>query len=100
MFFLFLTACDGEADVSTYAPEEQNIEIDGELVYLNQCASCHGENGQLGVSNSSDLSVTTLSEEEMFKVITKGQGQMPPFEYLISEEERKAVIQHVKSLKE
>jgi mono/diheme cytochrome c family protein len=57
---------------------------EGKAVFGSKCAACHGTDGKgqgamgkkVGVK---DLTVTTLTSEEMEAVITKGKGKMTPF---------------------
>lgn len=96
---LILTSCT-EGEMSTVNDGEANVEVDGRLLYTNQCVSCHGPKGDLGNSGSKDLTKSTLDEAEVLKIIKKGKGTMPPFEYLLTtEKEREAVVEHVMSLR-
>lgn len=89
-----------EVEISTVNDSDANVEVDGRLLYTNQCASCHGPKGNLGNSGSKDLTKSTLEESEILKIIKKGKGTMPPFEYLLTtEKEREAVVEHVMSLR-
>jgi mono/diheme cytochrome c family protein len=47
-------------------------------LYVSKCAICHGEDGKLGYANSKDLSVSTLSREEVIAMIRYGKTTMPP----------------------
>lgn len=74
--------------------------IDGETLFLNNCASCHGVDGKLGMSGAKNLTKIILSDKQITKVITYGKGTMPAFKELIpSAEEIEAVVQHVRTLK-
>jgi mono/diheme cytochrome c family protein len=95
-----LLASCSEGEVSTVKPVDGNIEVDGEMLYLNQCVSCHGPKGDLGNSGSKDLTVSKLSEAQVLKIIKEGKGTMPPFEYLLkTEKEREAVAEYAMSLR-
>lgn len=99
---LMVVAC-GETTASK--PERVRLEDetppDGDLLFLNNCASCHGVDGKLGVSDAEDLSKTSLTADEIREVIIEGRNGMPPFEHLIkTEEEREALVDKVLSLKE
>lgn len=71
----------------------------GESVYDAQCARCHGSNGKLGLSGAKDLTVTTLSPDEMVPVISDGSngGMMPAFKENLSTEEIKAVADYIET---
>ena len=96
---LILSSCT-QGEISTVKEDNANLEVDGQLLYTNQCVSCHGPNGNLGNSGSKDLTKSKLDETAIRKIIKKGKGTMPPFEYLLTtEKERKAVAQYVMSMR-
>ena len=96
---LILSACS-EGKVSKATENSQNVEVDGQLLYTNNCASCHGPDGNLGNSGSKDLSKSKFNEQQVLNIIKKGKGTMPPFEYLLTtDQEREAVMQFVMSLR-
>ena len=102
LFILGLLAVSSctQGEISTVKEDDPNVEVDGKLLYTNQCVSCHGPKGNLGNSGSKDLTKSTLSEEAVMKIIKEGKGTMPPFEYLLTtEKEREAVMQYVMSLR-
>ena len=97
---VFLLSSCTEGEISTVTEGNSNTEVDGRLLYMNQCVSCHGPKGDLGNSGSKDLTKSKLDEAAVLKTITKGKGTMPPFEYLLTtEKEREAVVQYVMSLR-
>lgn len=99
MSVLMLASCT-QGEISTVKDDDPNVEVNGRLIYKNQCVSCHGPNGDLGNSGSKDLTKSKLSEAAVMKIIKKGKGTMPPFEYLITtEKEREAVVEYVMSLR-
>ena len=96
---VLLSSCS-HGEVSTVEDGEENVEVNGGLLYMNQCASCHGPKGNLGNSGSKDLTQSKLDEEAIMKIIMEGKGTMPPFEYLLeTDQKREAVVQHVISLR-
>jgi len=96
---LVISSCT-QGEVSTVKEGDSNVEVNGRLLYMNQCASCHGPKGDLGNSGSKDLSKSKLGVEAVMKIITEGKGTMPPFEYLLTtEQEREAVVEYVMSLR-
>lgn len=96
---LLISSCT-QGEISTVKDSDGNVTVDGQLLYTNQCVSCHGPKGDLGNSGSKDLTKSKLEEAEVLKIIKKGKGTMPPFEYLLkTEKEREAVVQYVMSLR-
>jgi cytochrome c6 len=76
------------------------IPVDGARLYLNNCASCHGVDGNLGMSGAQDLSKTMMNDKQVAQIITYGQGTMPAFKELLGgENEISAVVKHVRTLK-
>ncbi len=72
----------------------------GEAVYLANCAICHGNDGNKGLSGAKPLSSSQLSEEEVLHRIQKGKNAMPGYEGLLSEEKIKAVAAYVLSMRD
>jgi cytochrome c6 len=96
---LIVTSCS-QGEVETVKDDQANVEVNGRLLYTNQCVSCHGPNGNLGNSGSKDLTKSKLNEKAVLKIIKEGKGTMPPFEYLLTtEKEREAVAQYVMSMR-
>ncbi len=51
--------------------------LSGEVLYMNNCASCHGTDGQLGLSGASDLSKSKIPVPEIKKILLNGRKGMP-----------------------
>lgn len=72
---------------------------DGMAVFRQQCVTCHGADGKLGLNGAKDLSASLLSKDERIQVITHGRNLMQPFEKILSPEEIQAVAEYTLSLK-
>jgi mono/diheme cytochrome c family protein len=82
----------------------------GENLYNNTCVVCHGPAGQGDGALSgyftpppADLTserVQSLSDEQIFLVITQGWGAMPSMAEGLLAQERWDVVNHVRSLKQ
>ncbi|MCH2225592.1 MAG: cytochrome c [Crocinitomicaceae bacterium] len=95
----FITSCSGPT-IEKRVEYDANYVPDGELLFMNNCASCHGIDGKLGVSGALDLSQSTLTKKEVSTVILKGREGMPPFDYLFKDDrELDAVAEHILSLR-
>jgi cytochrome c553 len=46
-------------------------------LYKNNCALCHGANGDAGINGSKNLIITTLKESEIIDIIRNGKNTMP-----------------------
>lgn len=100
MFGSILVSCGQEEPSGIDTTSEEVTPPDGELLFLNNCASCHGTDGTAGISDAKDLSVTELNRQAIQKIVKEGRKSMPPFEHILSEEgEMDAVVDYVESLK-
>jgi uncharacterized membrane protein SirB2 len=71
----------------------------GSELYLNDCKSCHGEDGKLGMSGAFDLSQSKLTKEEAVMVITNGRGMMRGMKDVYDVRKINAVADYIQSLK-
>lgn len=95
---ILIISCDNKnASTSTSQPV---VTIDGEKIFRQNCVVCHGADGKLGVNGSKDLTVSELSSDERYAIISKGKGVMTAFENILSISEIKAVADYTLSLKE
>jgi mono/diheme cytochrome c family protein len=81
---------------------------DAGALWKTNCASCHGADGsggttmgkKLGVKNYTDAKVqSAMSDAEMTKAISNGQGKMKGFKGKLSDADIKALVSYVRSLK-
>ena len=70
----------------------------GREVFNLNCALCHGRDGKLGINGAKDLSVSTLTKEEMITTVKQGRGAMMPYKDVLSAKEIDAVVEHVRTL--
>jgi mono/diheme cytochrome c family protein len=66
---------------------------DGAATYTAKCKMCHGANGE---KNFADLS---KSPADLAKIVTDGKGKMPAYKGKLSDDDVKAVVTYIKSLK-
>jgi mono/diheme cytochrome c family protein len=105
LFFILLllgiTACNGNntAKNKEVLPIETPAEK-GASLYTLHCASCHGEDGKLGASGAKDLSVSTLTDGQVKKILKNGKNAMPPMSAILETAENMTfVMQHIKTLR-
>ena len=95
--FFIILSCDNKNASSTNP--KPVVTIDGEKIFRQNCVVCHGADGKLGVNGSKDLTVSELSTDERYAIISKGKGVMTAFENILSIGEIKAVADYTLSLK-
>ncbi len=71
---------------------------EGRVVYAARCSNCHGPEGRGKATFAiPTLAGSTLSADEMAKVIASGRARMPPFAGKLTPEQIKAVAGYVKT---
>ncbi len=70
----------------------------GAALFSTHCTLCHGKDGKLGLNNAKDLSVSTLTKEEMIALVTNGKGVMAAYKNVLTKAEIEAVVEHVRTL--
>ena len=78
-----------------------------QTIFRQNCSKCHGEDGRgdtdagknLKVKNLRSAAVQRLSNKELASVIKGGKSNMPPFKYVMSDDEIKALVAYVRSLR-
>lgn len=95
---LLITGSYGIAEVYSKKkgiPKTDNAGLaDGKALYENNCASCHGSDGKLGMSGSKDLTATQLDIAGINNIIVQGKGIMPKASQL-NAEQASAVAEYV-----
>lgn len=99
ILFLGLAGCSDP--IEKIGEEVNSTYLNGAKFYQQRCDVCHGSDGRLGVSEAKDLSKSTLTDNQIEKIIKHGQGSMPPFEHAIeSDSTLIQLVEHIKSLRE
>jgi mono/diheme cytochrome c family protein len=73
---LFITSCGSSESQLPNAADQKN---NGEKLYSQNCVSCHGSSGDLGVGGAANLASSTLSLNEKIDVISKGRNSMQAY---------------------
>jgi mono/diheme cytochrome c family protein len=103
--FLFIMAY-GMAEMSAKKAVITTVEIanekagtisHGTTLYRLNCTACHGENGSKNLGGASDLNTSTLSENQIIELVSKGNKKMPAFSTL-NEKELQALSLFLKSM--
>lgn len=75
------------------------VKTPAQSLYETNCTSCHGSDGKLCALGAKDLSVSSMSKEQMTEIITNGKNTMTPFGSMLSKEEIDSVAAYVQTLK-
>ena len=78
-----------------------------QTVFKQRCSRCHGEDGRgdteaaktLKVKNLRSAAVQRLSNKQLASVIKEGKSNMPPFKYVMSDDEINSLVAYVRSLR-
>lgn len=78
-----------------------DIIAEGSEIYAANCSPCHGADGsgeQLGSADFTDLrEMDNLAPRDLYLTITQGRGSMPAWQSLLSQDERWAVIDYLRT---
>ena len=77
---------------------------DGAATFKTKCAMCHGadgtkENPGMGVKSLAGPDVQKQSDADLVATVSKGKGKMPGYAGKLSDEDIKAVVAFVHTLK-
>ena len=73
--------------------------LNGQELFKASCATCHGDDGKLGLMGAPDLSLSTMDLAARVALIKKGKGAMTAFAEILTDEQIKAVAKYSESLK-
>jgi len=71
-----------------------NGTVNGQLLYVDNCAKCHGADGKAGLVGATDLSLTKLSMDSIAILTEKGRNSMPATVGLTIEQ-RNGIAQYI-----
>jgi len=80
------------------------LAADGAATYKAKCAMCHGpdgskENPAMGIKALSGPDVQKQTDAQLIEVTSKGKGKMPGYAGKLSDDEIKAVVAFIRTLK-
>lgn len=101
---LMIIAAYGLAEINKKQRMEKGVEnavatANGHDIFMANCASCHGEDGKLGLSGAKDLSVSVLDLNSKMEIIKNGKSPMPGYTGILTEDQIKAVTDFTETLK-
>jgi uncharacterized membrane protein SirB2 len=97
--FIFLFIYRVGETHSLTGTREKIISADAEKIYKQNCMSCHGADGKLGLGGAKDLSKSTMNTSEKENVIANGKGLMPKFKGQLDEQQIKDLAQYTEGFK-
>ena len=93
---LFAAGC-GESVTLPDDADEQLFQ--GQAVYQQRCAQCHGANGAGGIGFNIQLVEERLTDVEQLSVVVNGRnGRMPAFGATLSESDIEAVVRYTREI--
>ncbi len=100
MSFLVITACSNQepAKQDKYTTATPKAE-DAKILFVSQCAACHGNNGKAGIAGAANLQASQLDSAAIFQTIKYGRGNMPAYKEKMAEQEIKQLTIYVNHLK-
>lgn len=80
------------------------LAADGAAIYKSKCAMCHGPDGAkvnpaMNIKALSGPDVQKKTDAQLTEAVSKGVGKMPAYAGKLSDEEIKAVVAFVRTLK-
>lgn len=97
--FLLVSCGPQTKEVEETTGEKPFTKEDATSLFTMRCASCHGDDGKLGVSGAKDLSISKLTDAEITSIIYNGKNGMPAFGDSFTKEQLDALVPIVKSLR-
>lgn len=72
---IFLVGCSSNESVEHIprSPEKKS----GQVLFMQHCAMCHGDDGRLGVGGAANLTEVKLTEDRIRQVLKNGKNSMP-----------------------
>ena len=79
--------------------KNSEVKLAGQTLYESSCTGCHGGDGKLCALGAKDLSVSTMTNDQMMDIITNGKSTMTPFGNVLTKEEIASLAGYVQTLK-
>ncbi len=84
------------------------LAADGAAVYKAKCASCHAADGsgsspmgkKMGLRDLGSADVQKQTDAQLTAIVADGKAKMPAYGAKLSAEEIKALVAHIRSLKQ
>ncbi len=73
----------------------------GQLLYMDNCAGCHGEHGISVMDEAPNLArfdMVEKSDQDLIEIIQSGGGMMPPYIGVLNEDEILDVVSFLRTL--
>jgi cytochrome c6 len=94
-----LLSCGTEASDTTISAPVAAGDGKGAELFNTNCALCHGRKGDLGMNGAKDLTMSTLTREQMIALVSNGKGAMMPYKNVLTPKQIEQVVDHARSLR-
>jgi mono/diheme cytochrome c family protein len=93
---------DGLVPSTGYLTEEEEEFVNtGGMIYINECATCHIEDGtgsdEIFPALAQNPFVTSEDPEPVIEIVLHGRGAMPPFAERLDDESIAAVVSYIRN---
>ncbi|MCW3071198.1 MAG: cytochrome c [Bacteroidetes bacterium] len=75
------------------------ISDNGNNLFEEKCAACHGADGTAGIANAANLQISKLDTISVIRMITHGKSTMPAFAEQLDTGEIKQITNYVFNLR-
>lgn len=95
-----VAACSSGSGSSPAAPTDDPVLVQGQQIYSQNCASCHGASGGGGYGKKLAGEMTTKypNIDDQVAVIVNGKGAMPSFSKKLTAEQILAVTRYTREV--
>jgi len=101
LFIFLLGSCSGSTSSTSDYQEDKHEPTDAKTLFILHCESCHGMEGNKGVSGAADLQKSKIPDSKIKHVIENGndKGMMPYKDIITNPEEISSLVEYVKTLR-
>ncbi len=91
--FSILVACQSQKN--NINKQDVVVIVPGKSTYKKYCSACHGNKGDLGIAEATDLQTSSIDINEIIDVITEGRNKMPAMKGKISGTEIENIAKYI-----
>jgi mono/diheme cytochrome c family protein len=95
MVMAFLPSCQNNSTVNNSSP----VPVSGKELFEQNCARCHGEEGNAGINNATNLQLSRADTISIIHLVQQGRKDMPSFEGVIKDSDIHKIAIYVFTLR-